>query len=181
MHVLKSLRVFPPAPVVETYLHTRSVLSFVVAHIMAAEDSPHASRDAEVSEPDTELPPSQSSSSASDAHNKAAAENAEKKTEDKKRLAAKRKADRVLTMPQISNVSALQVSLEQAKSKRDAAKKEAKVETNKVKLARKRVERVKAKAKVLTNNDLYEVYLMRMQDDAKQKETSPGNAKKDKP
>ena len=32
-----------------------------------------------------------------------------------------------------------------------------------MRLARKRVERVKAKAKELSNNDLYEVYLMRMQ------------------
>ena len=47
--------------------------------------------------------------------------------------------------------------------RRRQAKKEAKVESNKVKLARKRVERVKAKAKELSNNDLYEVYLMRMQ------------------
>ena len=55
------------------------------------------------------------------------------------------------------------MSLEDAKKKRDEAKKEAKVESNKVKLARKRVERVKAKAKELSNNDLYELYLMRMQ------------------
>ena len=38
-----------------------------------------------------------------------------------------------------------------------------------MKLARKRVERVKAKAKVLSNNDLLEVYLMRMQEEAKTK------------
>lgn len=70
-------------------------------------------------------------------------------------------------MPQSSSVSDLQISLQEAKSKRDAAKKEAKVETNKVKLARKRVERVKAKARVLSNNDLYEVYILRMQEETK--------------
>ena len=40
-------------------------------------------------------------------------------------------------------------------------------QTNKLKLARTRVERVKAKARVLSNNDLYEVYILRMQEEAK--------------
>ena len=153
MHVLKPFRVHPPVPVVLADLHPRFVLSCVVAHIMAVEPTRSPSKEAEIS--DTEEPevePSQTSSSGSDAHNAAAAENAKEKK--KKGNAEKRKADKVLTMPQSSSVSDLQISLQEAKSKRDAAKKEAKVETNKVKLARKRVERVKAKAKVLSNNDL---------------------------
>ena len=143
-------------------------LSCVAAHIMAVEPTRSPSKEAEIS--DTEeaiVPPSQSSSSASDAHNAAAAENAKQKGAKKNGNAEKRKADKVLTMPQSSSVSDLQISLQEAKSKRDAAKKEAKIETNKVKLARKRVERVKAKARVLSNNDLYEVYILRMQEEAK--------------
>lgn len=168
IHVLKPFRVLPPVPVVLADLHPRFVLSCVAAHIMAAEPTRSPSKEAEIS--DTEeaiVPPSQSSSSASDAHNAAAAENAKQKAAKKKGNAEKRKADKVLTMPQSSSVSDLQISLQEAKSKRDAAKKEAKVETNKVKLARKRVERVKAKARVLSNNDLYEVYILRMQEEAK--------------
>ena len=166
MHVLKPFRVLPPVPVVLADLHPRFVLSCVAAHIMAAEPTRSPSKEAEIL--DTEEPevePSQTSSSGSDAHNAAAAENAKEKK--KKGNAEKRKADKVLTMPQSSSVSDLQISLQEAKSKRDAAKKEAKVETNKVKLARKRVERVKAKARVLSNNDLYEVYILRMQEEAK--------------
>ena len=63
-------------------------------------------------------------------------------------------------------MSVLQESLTAAKQKRDKAKKEANIESKKVATARKRVERVKAKAKILSNNDLYEVYLMRMQEEA---------------
>ena len=166
MHVLKPFRVHPPVPVVLADLHPRFVFSCVAAHIMAVEPTRSPSKEAEIL--DTEEPevePSQTSSSASDAHNAAAAENAKEKK--KKGNAEKRKADKVLTMPQSSSVSDLQISLQEAKSKRDAAKKEAKVETNKVKLARKRVERVKAKARVLSNNDLYEVYILRMQEEAK--------------
>ena len=165
MHVLKPFRVHPPVPVVLADLHPRFVFSCVAAHIMAVEPTRSPSKEAEIL--DTEEPevePSQTSSSGSDAHNAAAAENAKEK---KKGNAEKRKADKVLTMPQSSSVSDLQISLQEAKSKRDAAKKEAKVETNKVKLARKRVERVKAKARVLSNNDLYEVYILRMQEEAK--------------
>jgi hypothetical protein len=166
MHVLKPFRVHPPVPVVLADLHPRFVFSCVAAHIMAVEPTRSPSKEAEIL--DTEEPevePSQTSSSGSDAHNAAAAENAKEKK--KKGNAEKRKADKVLTMPQSSSVSDLQISLQEAKSKRDAAKKEAKVETNKVKLARKRVERVKAKARVLSNNDLYEVYILRMQEEAK--------------
>ena len=54
-------------------------------------------------------------------------------------------------------------------NKRDTAKKEAKIESKKVCAARKRVERVKANAKILSNNDLYEVYLMRMKEEEKKK------------
>ena len=168
MHVIKPSRVVPPAPVVDTDLHIRSVFSFVVEHSMAAEaTSPRASVDDPSSEHEPEVPPTPSTSSVLVAHDAAAEANAKKKADNRARMAAKRKADKVLTMPQSVNVSALQVSLDEAKKKRDTAKKEAKVEANKVKLARKRVERVKAKAKVLSNNDLYEVYLMRMQEEAK--------------
>jgi hypothetical protein len=85
-------------------------------------------------------------------------------------MVAKRKADRVFTMPESSNVSNLQVSLEEAKKKRDDVKREVAAESHKVKLARKRVERVKTKAKILSNNDLYEVFLIRMEEDKKRKE-----------
>ena len=63
-----------------------------------------------------------------------------------------------------------------AKVKREVAKKEAKIESNKVKATRKRVERVKAKAKILTNNDLFEVYLMRMKDEERRKELAAARA-----
>ena len=69
------------------------------------------------------------------------------------------------------------MSLEVAKRKRDEAKKDANSESNKVKLSRKRVERGSAKAHMLGSNDLYEVYLMRMQDDAKQKSKETATAK----
>ena len=165
MHVIKPSRVFPPAPVVDTDLHIRSVFSFVVEHSMAAEaTSPRASVDDPSSEHEPEVPAIPSTSSVLVAHDAAAEANAKKKADDRARMAAKRKADKVLTMPQSVSVSTLQGSLDDALKKRDAAKKEAKVESNKVKLARKRVERVKAKAKELSNNDLYEVYLMRMQE-----------------
>ena len=168
MHVLKPFRVLPSMPVGLAELHPRSVLSCVVAHIMAAEPTRSPSKEAEISDiEEAEVPPSQSSSSATDAHNAAAAENAKQKAAKRKGNAEKRKADKVLTMPQSSSVSDLQISLQDAKSKRDVAKKEANIETNKVKLARKRVERVKAKARVLSNNDLYEVYILRMQEEAK--------------
>ena len=168
MHVLKPFRVLPPVPVVLADLHPRFVFSCVVAHIMAVEPTRSPSKEAEILDTEeAEVPASQTSSSATDAHNAAAAENAKQKAAKKKGNAEKRKADKVLTMPQSSSVSDLQISLQEAKSKRDAAKKEAKVETNKVKLARKRVERVKAKARVLSNNDLYEVYILRMQEEAK--------------
>ena len=168
MHVLKPFRVLPPGPVVLADLHPRFVFSCVAAHIMAVEPTRSPSKEAEISDKEeAEVPPSQSSSSGTDAHNAAAAENAKQQAAKKKGDAEKRKADKVLTMPQSSSVSDLQISLQDAKSKRDAAKKEAKVETNNVKLARKRVERVKAKARVLSNNDLYEVYILRMQEEAK--------------
>ena len=62
--------------------------------------------------------------------------------------------------------------MEAAKKKRDVAKKEAAIETKKVRNAQKKVERAKKKAKVLSNNDLLEVYLMRMNDGKKRVKTS---------
>ena len=182
IHVLKPFRVLPPVPVVLADLHPRFVLSCVAAHIMDAAPTRSPSKEAEIS--DTEeaiVPPSQSSSSASDAHNAAAAENVKEKAAKKKGNAEKRKADKVLTIPQSSSVSELQISLQEAKSKRDAAKKEAKVETNKVKLSRRRVERVKANAKGLSNNDLYEVYILRMHEEANKNAANKANAEKDRP
>ena len=159
---------FPPALVLLAHLHIRTVVSFIVEHIMASASSPLATTDVVVSENEEDVPTSQPSSAFSmEVHAAAASLNAkkkaEKKAEDLEKAKTKRKAQKMLTMPETVSVSALQVSLDDAKKKRDEAKKEAKVESNKVKLARKRVERVKAKAKELSNNDLYEVYLMRMQ------------------
>ena len=85
MHVLKPFRVLPPAPVVLADLHPRFVLSCVAAHIMAVEPTRSPSKEAEISDTEeAEVPPSQSPSSATDAHNAAAAENAKQK-EAKKR------------------------------------------------------------------------------------------------
>ena len=129
-----------------------------------------ASSEVAVSE-NEEVPTSQESSSSfsKEVHAAAAALNAKKKAEGYELRKARMKASKVIQVPESVTVSALEVSLDDAKKKRDDAKHAAKVETNKVKLARKRVERVKAKAKGLSNNDLYEVYLMRMQAEAKKK------------
>ena len=156
---------FPPALVLHAHLHIRSVVSFIAEHIMSSVGSPRDSKDAVVSENEDDVPTSQTSSTSfsMEVHAAAASLNAQKKAADAEKAKAKKKANKILSMPESVSVSALQVSLDDAKKKRDEAKKEAKVESNKVKLARKRVERVKAKAKELSNNDLYEVYLMRMQ------------------
>ena len=138
--------------------------------IMAANEQPCVKNDAMASDVESEGPTSQSSMGGVDAHHAAAAANVERKAIERKKIAAKRKADRVLQMPGASNVSELHLSLEAAIKKRDDIKKEVKAESKAVKLARKRVDRVKAKAKVLSNNDLYEVYLMRMETERKQKE-----------
>ena len=64
MHVLKPFRVLPPCPVVLPDLHTRSVLSCVVAHIMVAELARTPAKEAENSDiEEAVVPPSQSSSS----------------------------------------------------------------------------------------------------------------------
>ena len=150
---------------------------------MALPGSPNTSTDIAVSEHEESPPTSQASPSFSlEQHEAAAALNVKKKAEASQKEKAKRKEARTLTMPQIVSVSALQVSLGDAKKKRDEAKKEAKVETNKVRLARKRVERVKAKAKELSNNDLYEVYLMRMQaeKDKKRRRKKPKKQQKER-
>ena len=136
---------------------------------MALECSPHASTDNAVSEHEEEVPTSQSSMFSIQVHEAAANMNAKKKAGDKEKAKTKCKAEKMLKMPESVTISHLQVSLDDAKKKRGEAKKEAKVESNKVKLARKRVEGVKAKAKELSNNDLYEVYLMRMQSEKDKK------------
>ena len=118
MHVIKPSRVFPPAPVVDTDLHIRSVFSFVVEHSMAAEaTSPRASVDDPSSEHEPEVPANPSTSSVLVAHDAAAEANARKKAYTRAKMAAKRKADKVLTMPQSVNTSALQESLTEAKKK----------------------------------------------------------------
>ena len=159
--------------VLHAHLHIRSVVSFFAEHIMSSIGSSRASTDAAESENEVDAPTSQSTSTAfsMEVHAAAASLNAQKKADSIAKAKAKKKASKILTMPESVSASALQVSLEEAKKKRDDAKKEAKVESTKVKLARKRVERVKATAKVLSNNDLYEVYLMRIQDDANEKST----------
>jgi uncharacterized ubiquitin-like protein YukD len=65
--------------------------------------------------------------------------------------------------------SALRNQLVDARVRRDAIKKAAKVETVAVKRATKKIERIKAKAKLLSNNDLLEVFAMRNAE-SKQKE-----------
>ena len=117
MHVIKPSRVFPPAPVVDTDLHIRSVFSFVVEHSMAAEHSPRASVDDPSSEHEPEVPANPSTSSVLVAHDAAAEANAKKKADERARMAAKRKADKVLTMPRSVNTSALQESLAEAEKK----------------------------------------------------------------
>ena len=57
--------------------------------------------------------------------------------------------------------SALRNQLLEARHRRDSIKKAAKLEQIAVKKAAKQIERIKAKAKLLSNNDLLEVYAMR--------------------
>lgn len=152
--------------VLQAHLHIRSVVTFIAEHIMSSTASSRDSKDVVVSENEEDVPTSQTSSSTAfspKVHAAADAMNAQKKAEVSAKAKATKKASKILTMPESMSVSALTVSLDDAKKKRDEAKKEAKVEATNVKLARKRVERVKAKAKELSNNDLYEVFLMRMQ------------------
>ena len=157
--------------VLQAHLHIRSVVSFIAEHIMSSQGSSRDSKDVVVSENEEDVPTSQTSSTtfSPEVHAAAAAMNAQKKAEMYAKAKATKKASKILTMPESMSVSALTVSLDDAKKKRDEAKKEAKVESTKVKLARKRVERVKAKAKELSNKDLYEVFLMRMQADKDKK------------
>ena len=165
MHVTQASRVFSPALILHAHLHIRSVVSFSVEDIMGSEGTSKATTDVVLSENEEEDHASQTPTVFStEAHEAAASLNVKSKKEQKNEaVKAKAKSRRILKMPQSMSVSALQVSLEDAKKKRGEVKHAAKIEATKVKLARKRVERVKAKAKELSNNDLYEVYLMRMQ------------------
>jgi hypothetical protein len=169
MHVFKPSRVHRLPPDVGVLILVRSVYSFVVGLIMADEHSPPVSPDIASPGPESETPSSQTSISTLATHEAAAERNAKKKADDRARMKVNRSAAKVLKLPQSSNVSVMLESLEAAKVKRDTAKKEAKLETKKVTAARKRVDRIKAKAKILSNNDLYEVYLMRMKEDEKKK------------
>ena len=74
----------------------------------------------------------------------------QKKAAEKARIALKRKADKELKLPSMQDkTSQLQVALDAAREKREHAKKAAKIETNKVKAARRRVDRMKERAKNL--------------------------------
>ena len=126
---------------------------------MVACNNPRVSTEGSEPEVDPVVPKSTSGPSATVLHNAAAAKNAAKKKS-------------VLEAPKTTMVSVLQGDLEAAKKKRDVAKKEAAIETKKVRNAQKKIERVKKKAKVLSNNDLLEVYLMRMKDGQKKMKTS---------
>ena len=130
------------------------------------------------SETGTDSTPRSLVAAALQSHNAAAQENVlAKKAADKARMALKRKAERELKLPsQTDRTSQLHVALSAAKVKRELANKEAKMEANRVKAARKRVDRVKQKATILTNNDLFEVYLMRMKDDERRKELAAARA-----
>jgi hypothetical protein len=103
----------------------------------------------------------------------------EKKTAKAAQRSAKRKADKQLLVPVAGSVSTLRSSLKDAKDKREATKQLVKAESAQIRNAKKRLERVKSKAKVLSNNDLYEVYLLRMQEkEAKdaQQQNIPGQS-----
>ena len=65
-------------------------------------------------------------------------------------------------MPAEGTVSKLKLSFTEAKQKREETKKKVKVETREIRNAKKRLDRVKAKAHNLSNTDLHEIYLMRM-------------------
>ena len=54
--------------------------------------------------------------------------------------------------------------MEKATEARDETKKNPKAETGKIRNATKRLERVKAKARTLSNADLHEVVMLRMAD-----------------
>ena len=98
--------------------HISSVFSFSVQHIMDAVQKVGTDTRGSGSEEEHDVPTSQgSSASAMEIHDAAAKINAAKKAEERARSAAKRKADKVLAMPQTVNVSALQVSLDEAKQR----------------------------------------------------------------
>ena len=84
------------------------------------------------------------------------------KTNTLAKKAAQRKAAKELKMPAEGTVSKLKLSFAEAKQKREETKKKVKVETAEIRNAKKRLDRVKAKAQALSNNDLHEIYLMRM-------------------
>ena len=153
---------------------SRWVLAIWVYTMATGGNVPDVEAEETPSEIGTDTTPRSLVSVALQAHNAAAEENVlSKKAAEKARQALKRKAEKELKLPSMEErTSQLQVALDAAKVKREVAKKEAKVESNKVRAARKRVERVKAKAKILTNNDLFEVYLMRMKDEDRRKDSA---------
>ena len=95
---------------------------------MAAVNSPRASTEGSTSEIEQVVPTSTSGPFAIVVHNAAAAKNAEKKAA----AFVKRKERLVLMMLEVNSVSVLQRQLEAARKKRDEAKKEAAIESNKV-------------------------------------------------
>ena len=86
----------------------------------------------------------------------------DKKTKALEKKAAQRKAAKELVMPAEGTVSKLKLSFTEAKQKREETKKNVKVETADIRNAKNRLDRVKANAQPLSNNDLHEIYLMRM-------------------
>ena len=66
-------------------------------------------------------------------------------------------------MPSEGTVSSkLKLFYTDAKQKREETKKKVKAESAEIRNAKKRLDRVKAKAQALSNNDSHEIYLMRM-------------------
>ena len=65
-------------------------------------------------------------------------------------------------MPSEGIVSKLKLSYTEAKQKREETTKKVKAESAEIRNAKKRLDRVKAKAQALSNNDLHEIYLMHM-------------------
>jgi hypothetical protein len=80
-------------------------------------------------------------------------------------LAPKKRIRKKTQKPDLSDphktASSLQADLVEARIRRDEVKKKANTETRAVKNALRKIDRLKAKARSLSSNDLMEVYLMR--------------------
>ena len=76
---------------------------------------------------------------------------------------SKRKHDKELVIPKADAVSELKSSYNDAKVKREETKKQVRAETAAIRNAKKKLDRVRAKAASLSNKDLEEICLLRMQ------------------